>query len=205
MSAITVVDCGAGNLQSVNRRLDELGAKVLISSDPAKIANAEKILLPGVGHFGKAMENLVQSGLADALHEAVLVKRVPILGICLGMQLMASSSAEGGSAGLGWFGGSVVRFEVHDKLHFKVPHMGWNKVRQAKKSLLLTGIPDNSEFYFVHSYYYTSKNEDEVLLTSDYSSRFACGIERDNLFGVQFHPEKSHEVGRQMLRNFVDI
>ncbi len=205
MSAITVVDCGTGNLQSVNRRLDQLGAKVLISSDPGQVSRAEKILLPGVGHFGRAMENLVQNGLVDALNEAVLVKRVPVLGICLGMQLMASSSAEGCSAGLGWFDGSVVRFEVADKLHFKVPHMGWNQVRQRKESLLLKDIPDNSEFYFVHSYYYAPSNNDEVLLTSDYSTNFTCGIERDNIFGVQFHPEKSHAVGMKMLRNFIHV
>lgn len=206
MNAVTVVDCGTGNLQSVNRRLDQLGAKVLISSDPASVARAEKILLPGVGHFGRAMENLARSGLADALHEAVLEKRVPILGICLGMQLMASSSEEGDSAGLGWFGGSVRRLEVADKLHFKVPHMGWNQVRQVKGSALLKDIPDNAEFYFVHSYYYAPEEDDgEVLLTSDYSSSFTCGIERDNIFGVQFHPEKSHEVGMTMLRNFVGI
>jgi glutamine amidotransferase len=182
-----------------------LGAKVVISSDPAQVRSAEKILLPGVGHFGRAMENLVHNGLADALNEAVLVKQVPILGICLGMQLMASSSAEGGSAGLGWFGGSVVRLEVADKLHFKVPHMGWNQVRQAKRSLLLKDIPDDSEFYFVHSYCYAPENKDEVLLTSDYSTSFTCGIERDNIFGVQFHPEKSHDVGMKMLRNFFDV
>jgi imidazole glycerol-phosphate synthase subunit HisH len=205
MSAITVVDCGTGNLQSVNRRLDQLGAEVMVTSDPARVASAGKILLPGVGHFGRAMENLSHSGLADALNEAVLVKRVPILGICLGMQLMASSSAEGGSRGLGWFGGSVVRLEVHDKLHFKVPHMGWNQVQRRKQSLLLKNIPDGSEFYFVHSYYYAAENEDEVLLTSDYSRSFACGIERENIFGVQFHPEKSHEVGTTMLRNFIDV
>jgi glutamine amidotransferase len=205
MSAITVVDCETGNLQSVNRRLDHLGAKVLISSDPVQVSNAAKILLPGVGHFGKAMENLAQNGLADALNEAVLVRQVPVLGICLGMQLMASASAEGGSAGLGWFRGSVVRFEVADKLHFKVPHMGWNQVRQAKDSLLLKGIPDLAEFYFVHSYYYAPENEEEVLLTSDYSTNFTCGVERDNIYGVQFHPEKSHDVGMRLLRNFIDV
>jgi glutamine amidotransferase len=205
MSAITVIDCGTGNLQSVNRRLDYLGAKVLISSNPSQVSNAEKILLPGVGHFGKAMESLVQTGLADALNEAVLVKKVPVLGICLGMQLMASSSAEGGGAGLGWFGGSVVRLEVGDKLHFKVPHMGWNQVRRAKDSLLLKDIQDNSEFYFVHSYHYVPETEEEVLLTSDYSSSFTSGIERDNIYGVQFHPEKSHEVGMKMLRNFIHV
>lgn len=176
-----------------------------ISSNPAQVADAAKILLPGVGHFGKAMENLARSGLADALNEAVLVKRVPILGICLGMQLMAASSSESDSAGLGWFGGSVLRFDIADKLHFKVPHIGWNQVRQRKNSRLLKGITDDAEFYFVHSYYYAPVDEEEVLLTSEYSCNFTCGIERDNIFGVQFHPEKSHEAGMKMLRNFVEI
>ena len=205
MATVLVVDYGTGNLQTVSRRLDQLGARALISSDPAQVSSAEKIVLPGVGHFGNAMQNLMRTGLADALNEAVLVRQVPILGICLGMQLMAASSAEGGAAGLAWFGGSVVRFEVADKLHFKVPHMGWNEVRQAKKSLLLRDIPDNSEFYFVHSFYYAPGTEEEVLLTSDYSSSFTCGIERNNIFGVQFHPEKSHAVGMKMLRNFIQV
>jgi imidazole glycerol-phosphate synthase subunit HisH len=204
MGSVVIVDYGAGNLQSVFRRLSQLDVEVTISSDPARVASAEKIVLPGVGHFGRAMENLVHNGLADALQEAVLVRQVPVLGICLGMQLMASSSEEGASVGLGWFGGSMKRFDIADKLHFKIPHMGWNEVRQAKKSLLLKNIPDKAEFYFVHSYYYAPASEEEVLLTSEYSSSFTCGIERDNIFGVQFHPEKSHEVGMTMLRNFID-
>lgn len=205
MRPVTVVNYGAGNLQSVNRRLEYLGANVVITSDPSQVAKAEKLVLPGVGHFGKAMENLRTQGLTDALNEAVLTRAVPILGICLGMQLMATSSTEGDAQGLGWFKGSVVRFDIADKLRFKVPHMGWNEVRQAKRSVLMEGIPDGSEFYFVHSYHYVPDHGPEVLLTADYSYTFTCAVERDNIYGVQFHPEKSHEVGLKLIRNFVVV
>jgi glutamine amidotransferase len=200
-----VIDYGAGNLQSVHRRLVSVGAKVKVSSDPEQIANAEKIVLPGVGHFGNAMENLLARGLIEGLNEAVLGRGVPILGICLGMQLMASSSTEGEVRGLGWLKGSVVRFDVADHLRFKVPHMGWNQVRRAKDSALLQDIPDLSEFYFVHSYHYLPEREGDALLISDYAYPFTCAVEKDNIYGVQFHPEKSHEVGMKMLRNFVQL
>lgn len=205
MNTITVVDYGAGNLQSVNRQLLSLGVEVIVSSDPAQVAGAEKIVLPGVGHFGNAMENLRRSGLVDALQQAVQVRGVPILGICLGMQLMAHSSTEGNAAGLGWFDGAVVRFDAPDSLRYKIPHMGWNEVRQARRSRLMEGIPDLSEFYFVHSYHYVPLEDPDVLLTSDYCGTFACGIERRHIFGVQFHPEKSHDVGLKLLRNFTRL
>lgn len=203
MKTVTVVDYGAGNLQSVNRRLADVGAAVCISADPDRIAKADKLILPGVGHFGKAMENLRKNGLSQALNEAVLAKGTPILGICLGMQLMAASSTEGNAPGLGWVKGKVVRFDVSDRLRFKVPHMGWNQVRRSKDSALLEGIPDLSEFYFVHSYHYVPEEGREVLLFADYSYSFACAIEQDNVYGVQFHPEKSHAVGARLLANFM--
>jgi imidazole glycerol-phosphate synthase subunit HisH len=200
-----VVDYGAGNLLSVQRRLVSVGATVVVSSNPEEIAKASKIILPGVGHFGQAMDNLRRGGLVEALNEAVLTRGVPILGICLGMQLMASSSTEGETRGLGWFSGSVVRFQVSDRLRFKVPHMGWNQVRRSKDSPLIDEIPDDSEFYFVHSYHYLPEGEGDALLTSEYGYPFTCGIARDNIHGVQFHPEKSHEAGMKMLRNFVQM
>lgn len=205
MRPVTVVNYGAGNLQSVSRRLEYLGAKVAVTSDPSQIAKAEKLVLPGVGHFGKAMEHLHAQGLTDALNEAVLTRAVPILGICLGMQLMAASSTEGNAQGLGWFAGSVVRFDMADKLRFKVPHMGWNQVRQARPSVLMEGIPDGSQFYFVHSYRYVPDRGPEVLLTADYAYSFVCAIERDEIYGVQFHPEKSHDVGLKLIRNFLAV
>lgn len=205
MRAVTVLDYGAGNLQTVNRQLKRLGAEVIVSSDPDRIARAEKIVLPGVGHFGAAMENLLKQGHVEALNRAVLARGVPVLGICLGMQLMASSSTEGNSRGLGWFQGSVVRLEVPDRLRFKIPHMGWNQVRKTRDSALLGDIPDLSEFYFLHSYCYVPEDTDDVLLTADYCHTFACAIERDNIYGVQFHPEKSHDVGMKLLGNFLRL
>lgn len=202
---MTVVDYGAGNLQSVHRRLVSAGAAAVVSSDPKEIARAEKIVLPGVGHFGKAMENLRRNGLVDSLNEAVVVRRVPILGICLGMQLMADWSAEGETRGLEWFRGSVVRFDLRDPLRFKVPHMGWNQVRRVQDSPLLEGVAESSEFYFVHSYHYLPEGDGDTLLLSDYGYPFTCAIARDNIYGVQFHPEKSHESGMTMLRNFARL
>lgn len=209
MKAVTVVDYGAGNLHTVHRQLRRLGADVVVSSDPAQLARAEKIVLPGVGHFGRAMEHLEKSGMVSALNEAVREKQVPILGICLGMQLMARSSTEGDTSGLEWFNGSVVRFDVSDKLRFKVPHMGWNQVRRARDSVLLEDVPDFSEFYFVHSYHYAPADQDDqdgdALLISEYSYPFTCAIQRENIYGVQFHPEKSHVVGMKLLRNFLRV
>lgn len=205
MRTVTIVDYGSGNLQSVRRRLSALGANVLISSDPHEVATAERLVLPGVGHFGKAMETLQQNGLDDALSEAVLSRGTPILGICLGMQLMAASSTEGDAHGLGWLKGHVVRFNVADRLRYKVPHIGWNQVRRTKASALIAGIPDLAEFYFVHSYHYVPEDGAEELLVADYSYPFSCGIEQGNIFGVQFHPEKSHEVGAKLLGNFVRL
>lgn len=205
MNRITVVDYGAGNLQSVQRRLASVGASVVVSADAALVEKADKIVLPGVGHFGKAISMLRSNGLADALESAVLGRGVPILGICLGMQLMADSSEEGNARGLGWIKGSVVRLEAEDHRRFKIPHMGWNQVRRAKESALLADIPDMSEFYFVHSYHYVPHDAEDTLLTSQYCQPFTCGIARDNIYGVQFHPEKSHEIGMTMLRNFVRV
>jgi len=201
---IAIVDYGMGNLHSVRKKLDRIGVDVVVTSAPGDMARADKIVLPGVGHFGKAMENLTELGLADALNEAVLVNRTPILGICLGMQLFANRSEEGGGpAGLGWIDAEVVRFRVPDTLRFKVPHMGWNGVAVAKSSPLLREAGPRTEFYFVHSYHVVCHDPADVLCHTDYAYRFTSMVERDNVFGVQFHPEKSHDAGEALLKNFV--
>jgi glutamine amidotransferase len=183
--------------------MDMIGVNTIVSSNVSDISQADKIIMPGVGHFGNAMSNLKALNLLDALNEFVLVKKKPILGICLGMQLMASFSEEGNTSGLGWIDGNIVRFKVNDQLKHKIPHTGWNQISLAKPSALMSNIPDGAEFYFVHSYHFSTDDESVVLNRSEYDYSFVSAIAKNNIFGVQYHPEKSHDVGRQLLKNFV--
>lgn len=202
---VTIVDYGTGNLNSVKRSLDLLGVESVVSSNPIDIESAAKIILPGVGHFGKAMADLQRLNLIDPLNHAVLVERKPILGICLGMELMAEKSEEGNANGLGWFEAEVIQFNITDKKRYKVPHMGWNQIRIKKSSRLLTDIPESAEFYFVHSYHLKIRNRSDLLNETEYEVTFPSAIEKDNIFGVQYHPEKSHDAGRQLLKNFIEM
>ena len=202
---IAIVDYGMGNLLSVKKKLDSLSKFTKISSDPAEILASDKIILPGVGHFRKAMENLHTTGLYEALNEAVLIKKKPVFGICLGMQLMAKHSEEGNTEGLGWIDANVVKFDVKDKLIYKVPHTGWNQIASKKESKLMIGIPEFSEFYFVHAYHLKlNENCLDALHETDYEYPFISAIENENIIGVQYHPEKSHKIGELMLKNFVE-
>ena len=202
---ITIVDYGMGNLRSVQKCLQRINTSAIITSDPNEVLSANKIILPGVGHFKKAVENLKQKRIWDAINEAVLVKKVPILGICLGMQLMAKHSEEGDVMGFGWFDADVVRFKVSNTLKFKVPHTGWNQIIQSKDSPLMLRIPALSEFYFVHSYHIHCNNTEDILNQTEYDDRFTSAIEKGNIYGVQYHPEKSHDVGESLLRNFTRL
>lgn len=204
-SKTIIVDYGTGNLNSVKRCLDRMQANSIISSDRAEILAAEKLILPGIGHFGKAMANLKELNLLDALHEAVLVKKTPILGICLGMELMAKKSEEGNAAGLGWFDAEVVRFDISDRERYKVPHMGWNRVFIKKDSILMKNVDELSEFYFSHSYHVKIEDQTDVLNETYYEVGFPSAIEKEGIFGVQYHPEKSHDAGSRLLRNFVEM
>lgn len=205
MNKTVIVNYGMGNLQSVKKKLQRLGVNTEITNDPAKIVGASKLFLPGVGHFSKAIQNLKFLHLYDALNEAVLVKKTPILGICLGLQLMAKYSEEGDVEGFGWFDAEVVHFKIQNQLKFKVPHMGWNSVRIIKQSALVEDIPESQEFYFVHSYHIKSNNQEDVLATTEYEYPFVSALQKDNLYGVQFHPEKSHDIGEKMLANFLKL
>lgn len=205
LSKVIILDYGMGNLHSVKKKLQRIGVNAEVSNNPSKIVGASKLFLPGVGHFSKAILNLKTLNLHDALNEAVLVKKTPILGICLGLQLMAKISEEGKVEGFGWFDAEVVHFNIQDQLKHKIPHMGWNNVKNNKKSLLFDGIPESQEFYFVHSYHIKSNNEEEILATSEYEYSFVSALEKDNIYGVQFHPEKSHDLGEKMLANFLKI
>lgn len=205
MQRIAIIDYGMGNLHSVKRKFERIGARVFVTSVPNDLANADKIVLPGVGHFAMAMQNLAKAGMIDALNEAVLKRSKPILGICLGMQLFANSSEEGNVRGLGWIDADVVRFNVKETVRFKVPHMGWNEIAAEKESPLLQGLPPKSEFYFVHSYYFVCHDAADILCQTDYAYPFTSAVSKDNIYGVQFHPEKSHDAGEAMLKNFVNL
>jgi imidazole glycerol-phosphate synthase subunit HisH len=202
---ILIIDYGMGNLNSVKRKFSRIGINALISNRPADVIKADKLILPGVGHFQKAVENIRKLQFWDEINEAVLTKKKPILGICLGMQLMANFSEEGNCQGFGWFDADVVRFNVIDDLNYKIPHMGWNQIKSLKNSQLMNNIPELSEFYFVHSYHIRCNNDLDKLCESEYEGTFTSAIEKENIYGVQYHPEKSHDVGEQLLRNFVNI
>lgn len=199
---ITIVDYGMGNLRSVYNALDLLGAEAQISDDPAVIGSAERLVLPGVGAFGLAMHNLRQSGIQAALDRAVLERKTPILAICLGMQLLAERSSEHGEhAGLGWLRGHVQHFALDDLC---VPHVGWNNIQVQGKPPLLQGITSGKEFYFVHSYHFVTDDASIVAASADYGYEFVCAVHHENIFGTQFHPEKSQNNGLQLLRNFIN-
>lgn len=194
-----MVDYGVGNLHSVRRALERAGALVQVTSDPACVARAKALVLPGVGAFRDAMNVLERSRLAQAVKD-IVSRGKPFLGICLGLQMLFSESEEfGGAKGLGLFPGKVVRFPENRK----VPHMGWNEVRFIRKSALTEGIPENSYFYFVHSYYVVPEEEKWVSAVCDYGGEFCCMIEKENIAAVQFHPEKSQAAGLRLLQNFV--
>ncbi len=200
---ITIVDYGTGNLNSIKNMLKRLGIDSLISNKGDDILIAEKLILPGVGHFDYGMQKLHESGLVSVLNQRVLRDRVPILGICLGVQLFTEKSDEGVTPGLGWITGSTIAFNTSKMdQHLKVPHMGWCEIIYQNKSLLWEGMYQNPRFYFVHSYHLQLENPMECLCTVDYGYEFCAGIEKENIIGVQFHPEKSHKYGMKVLENF---
>jgi glutamine amidotransferase len=198
---ITIVNYDMGNLGSIQNMLKKIGVKSIITSTPDDLLVAEKLLLPGVGNFKRAMENLTNYGLIDALNQKVLVDKTPILGICLGMQLMTSFSEEGECKGLGWIDAQTVRFPSYEFTGLKVPHMGWNEVAFPKTHFLADGLED-PRYYFVHTYRVKCESPGNVLCTTSYGETFHSGICKDNIMGVQFHPEKSHAFGMRLLENF---
>lgn len=197
-----------GNLSSVKRKLDVLKIDSVISSDPSSIDTCSKIILPGVGHFSSAVKALDANGWRQKLNQAVLNDKKPILGICLGMQLMTEKSEESEDEsikGLGWFNAEVIRFAVNDKLRFKVPHTGWNQVTFKKVDPISNGLSMEPEFYFVHAYHVVARDEEDILGTTDYCYPFVSALSKGNIYAVQFHPEKSHETGLQLLKNFISL
>ena len=200
---ITIVDYGMGNLGSIKNMFKRIGVQSVVTGDISEISRARKLVLPGVGAFDHAMNIINNNGLREILNRKVLVEKVPILGICLGMQLLMDSSEEGQFGGLGWIRGKVLRFP--SGLNLKVPHMGWNEVSRYKESALTTDFGMNEKFYFVHSYYVKVSREVDSLLKTDYGVKFDSGIQSENIYGVQFHPEKSHRFGMKVFTNFARI
>lgn len=201
---MVIIDYGMGNVFSVQNALHALKTEVIISRDPAIIAQADHIILPGVGAFGEGMERLRAFKLLPVLEEEVIKNRKPFLGICLGMQFLATASEEYGvHEGLRWITGSVKRFE-RDEGVFRVPHIGWNEVQPRGENPLFREI-SNPVFYFVHSYHFIADDKSTVVAVCDYGGEFTAAVQRDNIFGVQFHPEKSQKSGLQLLKNFLNI
>tara|TARA_B100001123_G_C14788707_1_gene819517 strand:+ start:19 stop:624 length:606 start_codon:yes stop_codon:yes gene_type:complete len=200
---ITVLDYGMGNLGSIVNMLKRIGVDSDLASDLESLKNAKKIILPGVGAFDTAMSRIHESGMLDLLHNKALQERIPILGICLGMQLLTRGSEEGEMDGLGWIPAQARRFPDDGSL--KVPHMGWNIVSPTSPSKLTADFEEETRFYFVHSYAVNVDEGEHSILKTSYGIDFDSAIQKDNIFGVQFHPEKSHRFGIRLLNNFVAL
>jgi glutamine amidotransferase len=213
---ISVIDYGAGNIGSIVNMIRKLGGDAALVSTPERILSAEKLILPGVGHFDFGMRTLNESGMVGAMHEAVEQKGTPILGICLGAQLMTRSSQEGSLPGLGWFDANVLSFrnEWHrlglegrstTGTRLRTPHMGWNYVQVVKNGVLTNELPADPRFYFVHSYYIHSNLREDVMLETTYGVPFVAALQHQNKYAVQFHPEKSHKFGLKLFDNFLKL
>ena len=202
---LVIVDYGMGNLHSVLKAFKRLRIDAKVSSDISEIQAADKLILPGVGHFKRGMDNLAERNLIQTLNEEVLEKGKPILGICLGMQLFTNSSEEGNATGLGWLDAETVEFSFPDEeKKYRIPHIGWNSLNFAVKSSLYDGISEEPSFYFVHSYYVKSNNPNDVAASTEYGLSFTSSMVKNNIFATQFHPEKSHDDGLKLLQNFVE-
>lgn len=203
---VAIIDYEAGNIGSIRNMLGKIGVASVITSDPEVIEKAKHIILPGVGSFDYGMQKLSTLGLLDILKKKVLQDKTPTLGICLGAQLMCNKSQEGILPGLGWINAEVKKFPIQiNGTRYTVPHMGWEIVTKVKSSKILNSLPEPSRFYFVHSYYIDCFQKDDKLLTNQYSMAFDSAFERGNILGVQFHPEKSHNFGKQLLKNFIEL
>lgn len=203
---IHIVDYGLGNVQAFMNMYKRLGVESVRAKSKEDLVGVEKVILPGVGAFDYAMDLLNASGMREALEHLVLHDRVPVLGICVGMQMLVESSEEGVSAGLGWVKGHVKSFAGHEaSAVLPMPHMGWNDVSPTPASPLFKGLEDDARFYFLHSYYVDCAHHGDVAATAKYGFEFHCSVQNGNVFGVQFHPEKSHHWGAALLKNFAEL
>jgi glutamine amidotransferase len=203
---ITIVDYGVGNINAFLNVYKRLNIPAKVAKNHNDLEDAQKLILPGVGHFDHAMSELIASGMRPKLDELVLEKKTPIIGICVGMQMMGNYSEEGKLAGLKWIDASIKRFD-ESKINqvTRLPHMGWNDVAPIMKHPLFNGLEKNALFYFLHSYYFECINQNDVLATAEYGGKFACAAYYENVYGIQFHPEKSHHYGELLLHNFAKL
>lgn len=203
---ITIVNYGSGNIQAIGNIYKRLNINFAVAEDSRGLESATKLILPGVGAFDKTMKQLIDSGFKSTLDEIVFKKKIPVLGICVGMQILAKRSDEGQLPGLGWIDGEVKKIDV-SKFNHKphLPHMGWNSIKPKVDHPILQNIDFNQGFYFLHSYYFSCSNEESILCTTEYGDTLSTGIYSNNIYGMQFHPEKSHSNGIQLLKNFAEL
>jgi glutamine amidotransferase len=202
---IYIVNYGLGNLNSIRNIIKKIGGESKIIDDVNEVKDATKLILPGIGAFDHGMKFLNEKGWIGALNEAVLDRKVPVLGICLGMQLMCKGSEEGVLPGLGWFDADVKRFRIPPDSPFKIPHMGWNAVHVKKSNPLVEKKAEEQRFYFVHSYHVVCNNKQDELLSAVHDYEFTAAISHENMYATQFHPEKSHRFGMELLKHFIAI
>lgn len=201
---IDIINYGLGNLNSILNIIHKVGGQARIINNPSELAYSKKLILPGVGSFDHGMKSLIELGWKNALDEKVLIEKTPILGICLGMQLMCKKSEEGVLPGLGWIDAEVKKFEFKDN-SLKIPHMGWNTIQIKKNNSLLVDTNEEKRFYFVHSFFVKSNKPEDILTETNYPNAFTSAFIHENIHGVQFHPEKSHRFGMELLSNYLKV
>ena len=203
---IAIIDYGLGNILAFVNTFKSLNIPVAVARNAGALTKATRLILPGVGAFDHAMELLQASGMRHTLDTLALERKVPILGICVGMQILAASSEEGSMPGLGWISGSVRAFKSEPQsAGLPLPHMGWNDVRQVRNTMLFKRLETDARFYFLHSYFFECEQQENVAAVADYGMDFSCAVHSENVYGVQFHPEKSHQWGVQLLKNFAEM
>jgi glutamine amidotransferase len=203
---ITIVDYGLGNILAFLNVYKRLDVPACVARNSSDLRGASKLIIPGVGAFDHAMTLLQQSGMREALDDLVVNQAVPVLGVCVGMQILGMASEEGQLPGLGWIEGRVKKFDVSKfRQQTRLPHMGWNDVVPVSQSCLFAGLESNARFYFLHSYYFQCERMENVLAEAEYGTKFNCAVHSRNIHGVQFHPEKSHHFGTRLLKNFADL
>lgn len=203
---IAIINYGSGNVRAIGNIYDILRIEYKIIDNPNELENVSKIILPGVGAFDETMSMLNKSGFREILDQKILIDKLPILGICVGMQILSNGSEEGKLQGLGWIDGFVKKIDATLLEHKpKLPHLGWNSIEIKKQTKLTENINEEIGFYFIHSYYFECKNDNDILTTSNYGKEFTSAVNKENIFGTQFHPEKSHSNGITLLKNFAQL
>lgn len=205
---VGIIDYGVGNISAFRNIYKQLNIPVKIVSKEADLTDVEKIVLPGVGHFDYAMTRFKDSGMVEKINQMVVHEKMPVIGICVGMQMMAKRSDEGVLPGLGWIDAEVKKFDSSLKVGrttLPLPHMGWNDIRPERTTPILIGLENEAHFYFLHSYYFVCNDENDKIASTNYGTDFTCAANHNNVYGVQFHPEKSHKYGIQLLKNFADL